>query len=72
MAGADALAFIDHGPGIANLELAMMDGWTFGNGMGMGLSGAKRLVNDLKSTPSRAKARALRLPAGSKLKIALL
>jgi serine/threonine-protein kinase RsbT len=40
------LAFVDHGPGIANLELAMMDGWTSGNGLGMGLSGAKRLVNE--------------------------
>lgn len=40
------LAFIDTGPGIANMELAMMDGWTSGNGLGMGLSGAKRLVNE--------------------------
>jgi serine/threonine-protein kinase RsbT len=40
------LAFIDNGPGIANLELAMMDGWTSGGGLGMGLSGAKRLVNE--------------------------
>ena len=37
---------IDDGPGIANMELAMMDGWTSGNGLGMGLSGAKRLVNE--------------------------
>jgi serine/threonine-protein kinase RsbT len=40
------LTFTDEGPGIANLELAMSDGWTSGNGMGMGLSGAKRLVNE--------------------------
>jgi serine/threonine-protein kinase RsbT len=40
------LSFVDHGPGIANMELAMMDGWTSGNGLGMGLSGAKRLVNE--------------------------
>jgi serine/threonine-protein kinase RsbT len=40
------LAFVDRGPGIANMELAMMDGWTSGNGLGMGLSGAKRLVNE--------------------------
>ncbi|HWA98340.1 MAG TPA: anti-sigma regulatory factor [Pirellulales bacterium] len=40
------LAFIDEGPGIPNLELAMTDGWTTGQGMGMGLSGAKRLVNE--------------------------
>ena len=40
------LTFVDDGPGIANLELAMTDGWTSGGGLGMGLSGAKRLVND--------------------------
>jgi serine/threonine-protein kinase RsbT len=40
------LAFADNGPGIANLELAIMDGWTSGGGLGMGLSGAKRLVNE--------------------------
>ncbi len=40
------LAFEDHGPGIADLDLAMKDGWTSGQGMGMGLSGAKRLVNE--------------------------
>jgi serine/threonine-protein kinase RsbT len=40
------LTFKDEGPGIANLSLAMTDGWTSGGGLGMGLSGAKRLVND--------------------------
>jgi serine/threonine-protein kinase RsbT len=40
------LTFEDHGPGIADLKLAMTDGWTTGSGLGMGLSGAKRLVND--------------------------
>ena len=47
------LTFQDRGPGIANLELAMTDGWTSGSGMGMGLSGAKRLVNEfeIESTP---------------------
>jgi serine/threonine-protein kinase RsbT len=40
------LLFSDEGPGIANLDLAMTDGWTSGNGLGMGLSGAKRLVNE--------------------------
>ena len=34
------------GPGIADLELALTDGWTSGKGMGMGLTGAKRLVNE--------------------------
>src|SRR3569623_848237 len=36
------LQFRDEGPGISDLELAMRDGWTSGNGLGMGLSGAKR------------------------------
>lgn len=40
------LTFSDSGPGIPDLNLAMTDGWTSGNGMGMGLSGAKRLVNE--------------------------
>jgi serine/threonine-protein kinase RsbT len=40
------LTFADKGPGIANLELALTDGWTSGSGLGMGLSGAKRLVNE--------------------------
>jgi len=38
---------IDHGPGIADLEQAMKDGYTSGKGMGYGLPGAKRLVDDL-------------------------
>jgi serine/threonine-protein kinase RsbT len=42
------LSFIDEGPGIANVELAMTDGWTSGGGLGMGLSGAKRLVNEFE------------------------
>jgi serine/threonine-protein kinase RsbT len=42
------LTFKDEGPGIPNLDLAMTDGWTSGSGMGMGLSGAKRLVNDFE------------------------
>jgi len=42
------LTFADEGPGIANLELAMSDGWTSGSGLGMGLSGARRLVNDFE------------------------
>jgi serine/threonine-protein kinase RsbT len=40
------LTFVDHGPGIANIELAMTDGWTSGRGMGLGLTGAKRLVHE--------------------------
>jgi serine/threonine-protein kinase RsbT len=42
------LTFSDQGPGIANLELAMSDGWTSGHGLGMGLSGARRLVNEFE------------------------
>lgn len=40
------VSFVDRGPGIDDVELAMKDGWTSGRGMGLGLSGAKRLVND--------------------------
>ena len=40
------LHFVDHGPGIPDLDLAMTDGWTSGQGMGLGLSGARRLVNE--------------------------
>jgi serine/threonine-protein kinase RsbT len=42
------LLFADEGPGIPNMELAMTDGWTSGNGLGMGLTGAKRLVNEFE------------------------
>ncbi|MEQ1507509.1 MAG: ATP-binding protein [Myxococcota bacterium] len=42
------LTFEDHGPGIADLKLAMTDGWTSGSGLGMGLSGAKRLVHEFE------------------------
>ncbi|MGX1365314.1 serine/threonine-protein kinase RsbT [Streptomyces canus] len=40
------LSFVDSGPGIRDVELAMSDGYTTGNGLGMGLSGAKRLVKE--------------------------
>ena len=40
------LQFIDQGPGIPDIDLAMTDGWTSGQGMGLGLSGARRLVSD--------------------------
>jgi serine/threonine-protein kinase RsbT len=42
------LHFEDKGPGIPNLELALTDGWTSGSGMGVGLSGSKRLVNEFE------------------------
>lgn len=38
--------FSDRGPGIPELDLAMRDGYTSGGGMGIGLPGAKRLVNE--------------------------
>ncbi|MGW7253841.1 ATP-binding protein [Streptomyces sp. NPDC054834] len=41
------LSFTDNGPGIQDLELAMTDGYTTGGGLGLGLSGAKRLVHEL-------------------------
>jgi serine/threonine-protein kinase RsbT len=40
------LTFTDQGPGIPDLEKALRDGFTTGNGMGLGLSGSKRLSND--------------------------
>ena len=42
------LKFADEGPGIPDMNLAMTDGWTSGNGLGMGLTGAKRLVNEFE------------------------
>ncbi len=40
------LTFEDRGPGIPDLELAMKDGYTTGPGLGLGLGGARRLVNE--------------------------
>jgi serine/threonine-protein kinase RsbT len=40
------LVFTDQGPGIADVELALKDGYTTGGGLGLGLGGAKRLSND--------------------------
>ena len=40
------LAFVDKGPGIPDIELAMKDGYTTGGGMGLGLGGAKRLSSE--------------------------
>ena len=42
------LTFKDNGPGIPDLELAMKDGYSSGAGLGLGLSGSKRLVNEFK------------------------
>jgi serine/threonine-protein kinase RsbT len=40
------LIFQDQGPGIADVDLALRDGYTTGSGLGMGLGGARRLVNE--------------------------
>lgn len=40
------IVFSDSGPGIADLDLAMTDGYTTGKGMGLGLSGSRRLVDE--------------------------
>jgi serine/threonine-protein kinase RsbT len=42
------LVFEDQGPGIADVEQALRDGYTTGNGLGLGLGGARRLVNDFE------------------------
>ena len=44
------LTFEDHGPGIPDIDLALKDGWTSGKGLGLGLSGAKRLSNEFDIT----------------------
>ena len=49
------LVFADQGPGIPDIDLALTDGWTSGTGMGLGLSGSRRLVDDfvLDSVPGQ-------------------
>lgn len=49
------LAFLDQGPGIEDVSLALTDGWTSGGGLGLGLSGTRRLVNDfeIESAPGQ-------------------
>jgi serine/threonine-protein kinase RsbT len=39
---------VDQGPGIANLDLAMQDGYSTGKGLGLGLPGAKRLMDEFQ------------------------
>jgi serine/threonine-protein kinase RsbT len=49
------LEFVDQGPGIPDLALALTDGYTTGGGLGLGLSGAKRLSDEfqIESTPGK-------------------
>jgi serine/threonine-protein kinase RsbT len=42
------ITFEDNGPGIVDIELAMRDGYTTGTGLGLGLSGAKRLASEFE------------------------
>jgi serine/threonine-protein kinase RsbT len=42
------LFFSDNGPGIPDVKLALSDGYTSGNGMGLGLGGSKRLMNEFE------------------------
>ena len=53
--GGVRIGFTDGGPGIADMDLALTDGWTSGDGLGLGLSGARRLVDEfeLTSKPGR-------------------
>lgn len=56
------IVFEDQGPGIADINKALQDGYTSGGGLGLGLGGAKRLVNDfeISSTPGSGTRIALR------------
>lgn len=49
------MTFEDKGPGIANIELALTDGYTTGGGLGLGLGGARRLSNEfhIESAPGK-------------------
>ena len=49
------LVFEDRGPGISDVNAALRDGFTTGGGMGLGLGGSKRLVNDfqIESEPGK-------------------
>jgi serine/threonine-protein kinase RsbT len=47
------VTFTDQGPGIPDVDMALTDGWTTGGGLGLGASGARRLVDEfeLRSEP---------------------
>jgi serine/threonine-protein kinase RsbT len=46
------LRFIDQGPGIPDIAQALKDGFTTGGGMGLGLGGSKRLMNEFEIQPN--------------------
>lgn len=49
------MRFVDEGPGIPNVDQALSDGFTTGKGLGLGLGGSRRLVNEfeIQTTPGR-------------------
>ena len=49
------LTFVDYGPGIVDLRMALKDGFSSGKGLGMGLSGSRRLVNEFDITSEAGK-----------------
>lgn len=44
------IGFADNGPGIVDMDQALADGWSSGNGLGLGLGGARRLVDEFELT----------------------
>lgn len=48
------LRFVDQGPGIADISLALREGYSTGEGLGLGLSGAKRLMDEMEMQSSPA------------------
>lgn len=55
------LTFVDDGPGIADTEQALTDGYTSGGGLGLGLGGARRLVDDFEICTQPGKGTAVTL-----------
>ena len=51
----------DEGPGIADVELAMQDGYTTGNGLGLGLPGTRRLVDEFELRTATGEGTRIRL-----------
>lgn len=47
------VGFTDQGPGITDVDLALTDGWSSGDGLGLGLSGARRLVDEFELTSNQ-------------------